>query len=220
MLEKVKSLEAELKTEIIGDQLTQFMPITNNTQVEDICGNLDHYKIDTTILSNDKMKNDLVSLCKLSGKHLKLLYRASRDGFQASAFHAKCDNLPKTLTIIKAVNGYIFGGYASVAWDSTSGFKSDPNAFLFSLVNVHSSPRLIPVNVGDKHSVYCDFSYGPSFGSHALSISSNSNLTCSSYSKLNDSYNFTSPIYGYNQLYLLAGSYQFYTCEIEVFELN
>ena len=48
--------------------MAQFMPITNNTKVEDICGNLDQYKIDTTILSKDKMKKDLVTLCKLSGK--------------------------------------------------------------------------------------------------------------------------------------------------------
>ena len=54
--------------------------------------------MDSTILSADKMKSDLVELCKLSDMQFKLLYRASRDGFEAAGFHVKCDNLPKTLT--------------------------------------------------------------------------------------------------------------------------
>jgi hypothetical protein len=35
---------------------------------------------------------------------LNLIYRASRDGFEASQFHAKCDNKPNTLIIIKSTN--------------------------------------------------------------------------------------------------------------------
>ena len=222
LLKKVKSLEGELKIGIIGDQITEFNPSTNNTQVENICGSLDQDKIDSTILSNDKMKKDVVQLCKLTGKEFKLLYRASRDGFQASSFHAKCDNLPKTLTIIKATNGYVFGGYTSLEWDSSGDWKADSNAFIFSLINAHSAPQIIPVQVDDTSSIYCDDSYGPTFGGgHDLYISSGSNADNSSYSNLGNSYNFTSAIYGPNQaLSFLAGSYNFQTSEIEVFALN
>ena len=223
LLEKVKSLEAELKTGIIGDQMTAFKPSTNNTQVEDICGKLLLLgKIDSTIIGTDNLKNDLVMLCKLSGKQFKLIYRATRDGFRAASFHAKCDNQPRTLTIIKTTNGWIFGGYASVAWDSTDIYKPDASAFLFSLTNALSAPLLMPVKVGDTKSVGCDPSHGPTFGwGHDLHISSGSNAANSSYSNLNHSYNFTSPIYGSNQSQsFLADSYNFKTSEIEVFALN
>ncbi len=64
-------------------------------------------------------------MCRFS---LSLIYRASRDGFEANKFHTKCDNKSKTLTIIKSTNGYVFGGlYGDV--------KNDPNSFIFSLIN-------------------------------------------------------------------------------------
>ena len=49
------------------------------------------------------------------------MYRASVDGFAAKNFHAKCDGFKQTLTIIRAANSYIFGGYASVAWSQNEG---------------------------------------------------------------------------------------------------
>lgn len=74
----------------------------------------------------------------LSDKKLALLYRASRDGFQAASFHAKCDKKEKTLTIVKAKSGQIFGGYTNAKWNSQyQNYQSDENAFIFSLVNNH-----------------------------------------------------------------------------------
>ena len=37
-----------------------------------------------------------------------LLYRATRDGFTANAFHSKCDGKSKTITIIKTNGNYVF----------------------------------------------------------------------------------------------------------------
>ena len=37
---------------------------------------------------------------------------ASRDGFDSDDFHSRCDNIGRTLTIIKVKNNpHIFGGY-------------------------------------------------------------------------------------------------------------
>ena len=47
----------------------------------------------------------------------RLLFRASRDGFAASAFHSKCDNKGPTITVVKS-GGNIFGGFAENAWTS------------------------------------------------------------------------------------------------------
>lgn len=33
------------------------------------------------------------------------LYQASRDGWQASTFHAKCDNVPDTVTLLWSSDG-------------------------------------------------------------------------------------------------------------------
>ena len=155
-------------------------------------------------------------------KEFTLLYRASRDGFRASNFHAKCDNQPSTLTIIKTTNGYIFGAYTAVAWDSSNSYKADPNAFIFSLVNVRSTPLLIPVKVRSNHSIYCIATHGPNFGGgHDIHIANNSNTVNASYSNLGCSYDLT--LFSYRSTEarsFLAGSYNFQTSEIEVFQLN
>ena len=58
------------------------------------------------------MEKDLINLCGFeSSQSFELLYRGSLHGFKGSDFHSKCDNNPKTLTIIKATTGNIFGGY-------------------------------------------------------------------------------------------------------------
>ena len=89
LLEEAKSLGAELKKRIVGDQMTSFIASTSGTRIESICGHLGGSTFDSTILCNFKLRNDLGQLCTLSGKQFKLLYRASRDGFAASSFHAK-----------------------------------------------------------------------------------------------------------------------------------
>ena len=47
----------------------------------------------------------------------RLLFRASRDGFAASAFHSTCDNKGPTITVVKS-GGNIFGGFTENAWTS------------------------------------------------------------------------------------------------------
>lgn len=47
---------------------------------------------------------------------LELIYRASRHGLNASAFHERCtDENPSTITLIK-VGDYVIGGFSSVPW--------------------------------------------------------------------------------------------------------
>ena len=74
---------------------------------------------------------DLLKLCGFSSKNKwTLLYRGTRDGFGAANFHLKCDNHNNSLTILKAQGtSYIFGGFTSITWDDSSGWKIDPKAF-------------------------------------------------------------------------------------------
>jgi len=52
-----------------------------------------------------------------------LLYRASTDGNTPADFHRCCDNKGPTLVLIKS-GGYIFGGYTSKSWQSSSMIDS------------------------------------------------------------------------------------------------
>ena len=52
----------------------------------------------------------------LEGEWL-LLYRASRDGFNASAFHERCDNIGPTVTVVKSRSN-VFRGFTERAWES------------------------------------------------------------------------------------------------------
>jgi len=54
-----------------------------------------------------------------------MIYKATLDGFKAADFHRKCDNIGKTLTLIKTTKGYIFGGFTSESWAHTGDYKSD-----------------------------------------------------------------------------------------------
>lgn len=88
----------------------------------------------TLLTTEQKMK-----LNEFYGKpepNWELIYRASRDGFGASAFHTRCDNQKSTMVVVRSTNNYLFGGYASAAWIPDVGaYISDPGAFLFTLTN-------------------------------------------------------------------------------------
>jgi len=53
----------------------------------------------------------------------ELLYSGSRDGFESSIFHKKCDNKTPTLVVIKAHTGKIFGGFTNLTWNHDDDYK-------------------------------------------------------------------------------------------------
>lgn len=61
------------------------------------------------------------------------MYRASRDGFGALEFHSKCDGIPNTLTVLKAKDGSVYGGFTEKRWHSRNDWVKDPKAFVFDL---------------------------------------------------------------------------------------
>ena len=83
------------------------------------------------------------SFSKYLNEHVSsftLLYRASRDGFEADMFHELCDEKGPTLSIIEAENGYKFGGFTRLTWEGNPEeyvfYKiNDDSAFIFSLTN-------------------------------------------------------------------------------------
>ncbi len=93
-----------------------------------------------------------------------LLYRATRDGFEAQEFHTRCDGKSNTITIKNNLN-YVFGGYASSAWNSSGTWINDPNAFLFSLRRNGLSLKDKFMTKKPEYSLLGKWNYGPTFGS-------------------------------------------------------
>lgn len=127
------------------------------------------------------MLSSFNDLCKkeIDGKRLNLLYRATRDGFGADAFHAKCDNRSPTITIIQTTDGYVFGGYTQASWTSSYTYCYDKNAYLFSLANPINQPFVSKVT-NPVTAICCHLSLGPTFGykngKYDIFIGHNSNL--------------------------------------------
>ncbi len=83
--------------------------------------NLTKFKLDSLILTDHVQIKHLLTLCEFPlNQKWTLIYRASRDGFEASQFNTQCDNKPNTLILIKSTNGNIFGGYTEQTRNHTA----------------------------------------------------------------------------------------------------
>ena len=71
---------------------------------------------ESVILTNEEHRRVLKTWLPIKSEW-RLLFRASRDGFAALAFHSKCDNKGPTVTVVKS-GGNIFGGFTGKAWKS------------------------------------------------------------------------------------------------------
>ena len=166
---------------------------------------------------------ELMDLCEFGlDDKFKLIYAASGDEFSSRDFHAKCDNRSKTLIVIKSEPfGYIFGGYTEATWDSPHGkqWKSDPNAFLFSLTNRDNRPCKMK-SIDESHSIYCNPYCGPTFGQgHDIWITDNQINTNGNCSNLGLTYRH--PQYEHNSSDVktfLAGKVWFKFNVIEIYQ--
>ena len=61
-----------------------------------------------------------------------LLYKGTKNGFEASMFHDKCDGKGPNVVFVKSKLGKRFGGYTS-QWKKGGEYHEDSAAFLFSL---------------------------------------------------------------------------------------
>ncbi|XP_057181021.1 interferon-induced protein 44-like [Triplophysa rosa] len=81
-----------------------------------------------TVLSEEQ-KQQLYAL--MGYAELTLLYKASVHGYDASAFHQRCDRQGPTLLVAYNNSGYVFGGYTSVDYTQSGQYITDEEAFLF-----------------------------------------------------------------------------------------
>jgi hypothetical protein len=192
------------------------------TEPERIVEEAERFRIDqdfpdgTLLESEQKMK-----LNEFYGKRdqrWQLIYKASRDGFDANAFHTRCDGKGPTMTIVRSNNNYLFGGYTSVAWGVDGTYKTDTTAFLFTLTNPHNIPptkyQIDPAK--SANAVRHHSGHGPMFGSSQdLRLAANSNSNNSSRTTFPGSYIDTTGK-GNNTF---TGALNFTASDIEVFQL-
>jgi hypothetical protein len=155
-----------------------------------------------------------------------LLYRGSRDGFNASAFHSKCDGQANTITIIKSNLNHVFGGFTTAQWKSDNTYSTDQNAFIFSLRRSNSSKFYAKFPVRDSSKAIWNtqtrgIAFGSWEGSYYCDILVDFDYT--SYADFGASYTLPQG-YSYsssNTRSFLAGNYSGWSViEVEVYKLN
>jgi len=127
-------------------------------------------QLESEIVSGDGDVDGLESLMSwlepvMGDKQINLLYRGSRDGFEATSFRAHCNMKGPTLSIIESTSGDIFGGYTSNNWVGTSSnYVDDKKSWIFTLKNSHG---IIPTKYScnyPQYGIYDNATYGPCFG--------------------------------------------------------
>ena len=153
----------------------------------------------------------------------KLLFRSSRDGTTAAAFHSRCDERGPTLTLIKDTAGNVFGGYTSLHWNSAGedgdrwvDRRNDPAAFLFTVVNPHADPPALFSSTADRCSIACASHAGPWFGGGVSGLYVSGAFDGDCFTTIGCSYvNFTRHSGGT----VLTGAAYFTPTEVEVWGL-
>lgn len=107
-------------------------------------------------LIETRLKRGIFSNKKIS---FKLLYCGTKDGDDSKIFHNKCDNISNQLVLVKTKEGLKFGGYTRLGFKSEGNGIVDKDAFLFSFDAMKTYDA-----IEGKETIYCDSSYGPTFG--------------------------------------------------------
>ncbi|CAB4431912.1 unnamed protein product [Rhizophagus irregularis] len=110
---------------------------------------------------------------KMIPYEFNLIFRASRDGNTAAAFHNKCNNKRATIIVIKIKGtNQIVGGYNPLDWEGSGIIKDTQDSFIFNFTDFRD------INTGKigrvtsaSYALICNHQWGPIFGNgHDLSM--------------------------------------------------
>ena len=171
----------------------------------------------------EKNKKNINFIPKSSDFVFKLVYRASRDGGDASEFHKRCDEIGPNVTLVKTDKNKRFGGFTFCNWGipqkylekmkSNAGIlKQDQCSFCFSLdlkkIYYHDDKK------GKEDAIFCSSKFGPTFCSNIFAINNNM-LTKGGYCTMKKTSCFT----GQSKDYEISGEKSFNIKELEVYEI-
>jgi hypothetical protein len=93
---------------------------------------------------------------------LEVMFRASEHGFSAAAFHAKCDDIEDTLTLVRTEFGRTLAGYSHYKWKPVSlGCVHDEGRRAF-LLSFDQAEKYVPQE--GKYLICYSPNCGPAFG--------------------------------------------------------
>jgi hypothetical protein len=72
--------------------------------------------VESSIISRNDWKQ-IKDWLPVKNPRSKLLYRATRDGFESANFHKRCDNIPGTVVIAKTSFDKVIGAYTPISWN-------------------------------------------------------------------------------------------------------
>ena len=171
----------------------------------------------------EKNKNNINFIPKSGDFIFKLVYRASRDGDDASEFHKRCDEIGPNVTLVKTEKNKRFGGFTFCNWGipqkylekmkSNAGIlKQDQCSFCFSLdlkkIYYHDDKK------GKEDAIFCSSKFGPTFCSNIFAINNNM-ITKGGYCTRKK----TSCFIGQSKDYEISGEKSFNIKELEVYEI-
>ena len=208
---KNKVNELQIENEKISKKLEETQKNIEQSSIKKIERIKNLFKDSGIIKENEKIIiNDWIDPYSEKNITSELLFRASVDGDSSSTFHSKCDEKGATVTFVKTTAGKRIGGFSSIPWTSSGGYKADPLSFIFSL---DASQKFVQIKNFDN-SVYHHSSYGPTFGSgHDLYIANGCKSNTSSYCNSNHTYNF------YNSYNLINPGTQQTTFQVTDYEV-
>jgi hypothetical protein len=169
---------------------------------------------------------------EFQSKQFKLLWRGSRDGFNATEFHRRCDGHANTLTFILDTKDNVFGGFTPVKWESRTKYpyhKSDDSmlSFLFTLKNPHNVPsrKFVLKSEKNQFAICCRSESGPIFGydsynGYDIFVSDNCNESVDCFTRIGTRWNDRTYANDTTVGDFLTGSFNFTVKEIEVFEIT
>ncbi|EXX74624.1 uncharacterized protein OCT59_016635 [Rhizophagus irregularis] len=187
-LDKILPYEQILPKELYKDLLKAFISLSDpNSKPSDkskprIPKKIDSKNINSKIITfqHSELISKWIDRLEItdmltSSYEFNLLFRSSRDGFNAKKFHECCDNQPRTVTIIKVKDSTeILGGYNPIEWKSIESYYYSYNitkdSFIFSFDNDRIENYILSRTIKEKKAIVNNFDFGPSFGPSDLVV--------------------------------------------------
>ena len=146
---------------------------------------------------------------------IRLLYRGSKDGDRTKTCHELCDKKKNILIVIQSDNGYAFGGYSKIGFETKiklfNEYKIDNDCFLFSInlkkiyPVIKDQPIICNIDNTNGLCFYASLGFFDNFMSHY-----NNKFT----SKIKSMFNKI------NEEYEMNGGNKYFRCkDLEVFQL-
>ena len=172
-----------------------------------------------SLILNKQEINSIHEMINFSN-NIKILYRASTDGYESLDFHNHCDGIENTITIIKDNFNNVFGGYTSAKWKSDGTYISDLNSFIFKLRNKGISCKNKFKIKNHEYAVLGNSNYGPIFGIYDILIKNKSNINTGSCSVLFHAYESSEEYIELTGCSLSNNFNSWLTSEIEVYQIS